>query len=904
MSASPLSDPRPRARIFRGARTVVLPLLWLAASPLFAAPASTPALKSNDLQFFETKIRPLLADKCYKCHSKDADKVRGGLLLDSREALLHGGNTGPAIVPGKPTDSLLIQAVSYKDEDLQMPPKGDKLSDQQIADLTEWVRRGAPDPRTLVAKGSSSSYGGVGKNHWSFQPVKKPAVPTVQNAAWVKNPVDNFVLAKLEANGMTPNAPADKATLIRRVYFDLIGLPPHPTEVIAFVNDKSPDAFAKVVDKLLASPQYGEHWARYWLDVARYSDTKGDAIGQNDLRYPHAWTYRDWVIDAFNADLPYDKFVIAQIAGDYFNAYLEKQTAKKPAPTPVAAKVKAKAPAADEPAVEMPKIEVSANRISETRPMLAAQGFLTLGNQFNGRRDDIIGDQIDVTTKAFLGLTVACARCHDHKFDPIPTKDYYSLYGIFANSLQPASLPTLEKKVPQTAQLLDYMEKSAALAKREADLKAQRAELARAARASGGKGKPVAATKPGAPGIDVKTRAQLQRLEREVQKEIGDLETKHPGAPARANALYDVQVVNPNQRPHDYPVLLRGEAGNKGEMVPRRFLELLSPDPKKRPEWKNGSGRWELALAIASEKNPLTARVFVNRMWQQHWGKGFVETPDDLGNMSSPPTNPELLDWLAATFMENKWSIKALHRTIVLSAAYQQSTQNNPVFAEKDPNNKLLWRYNLRRMDFEELHDSLLAVTGELNLTYGGRPVEISSEEFAKRRAIYTLIDRANPPELLTQFDFPSPDVESGRRYETLVPQQALFLMNSPMVIETARKLVNRPAFAELKSDQDRVTLLYLAIYQRWPSKEEVALGLQYVKANPAGTSVALLSDLPPAKINARDARIAAKKAQSAKQKGRYNQNVGGVYDNLTPPDAWTKLAHALFQSNEAIFYN
>jgi len=858
-------------------------LAWLpGTTTLAAAGPATPALASSDLQFFENKIRPVLADKCYKCHSKEADKVRGGLLLDSREALLHGGNTGPALVAGKPEKSLLIQAILYQDEDLQMPPKGEKLSDQQIADFTEWVRRGAPDPRTLVAKGSSSAYGGVGKNHWAFQPVQKPALPTVQNTGWIKNPVDRFVLAKLEANGMTPNVAADKPTLIRRIYFDLIGLPPHPTEVQAFMDDSSPDAFTKIVDKLLASPSYGEHWARYWLDVARYSDTKGDAPRQDDLRYPHAWTYRDWVIDAFNVDLPYDKFIIAQLAGDSYTYALEKFAKDKKQPLP------------------------------ETRPMLAAQGFLTLGNQFNGRRDDIIGDQIDVTTKAFLGLTVSCARCHDHKFDPIPTKDYYSLYGVFANSLQPAELPTLRTEVPSSADLADYTAKVQELEKRREKLKAEQDEIRLSMKGGGGKGK--GKGKGAMAKLDPMKRQQLQRAERELQRDIGNLETQHPGAPARTNALYDVHVVNPRQRSRDYPVLLRGEVGNRGETVPRRFLEILSPDPKKRPEWRAGSGRLELAKAIADPKNPLTARVMVNRIWQQHWGVGFVETPDDLGNMSSMPTHPELLDWLASTFVENGWSLKQLHRTIVLSAAYQQSSHTNPVFAGKDPYNKFLWRFNLRRMDFEELHDSLLAITGALDRSYGGKPVAISTADFAKRRAIYTLIDRSNPPELLTQFDFPSPDVPSGRRYETLVPQQALFLMNSPMVIETARKLVDRPVFADLKTDEERVTLLYLAIYQRWPTQHEVALGLSYVKANPAGTEVALTSDVASKQPTSREARMAVRKAEMAEKvrqakgakaakQNRFQGQVGGFYDHK-PLDAWTKLAHALFQSNEAIFYN
>ncbi|MSU64886.1 MAG: DUF1553 domain-containing protein [Opitutus sp.] len=831
-------------------------LTWLFALMALATVlrAAEPTLKSTlaalapaDLQFFENKIRPLLSEQCYNCHSKGADKIKGGLLLDTREAWQSGGNSGPVIVPGKPDESPLIEAIRYKNEDLQMPPKGEKLSDQQIADLTEWVRRGAPDPRTLVSKGSSASYGGVGKAHWSFQLVKKPAVPAVQNAAWPQNPVDNFVLAKLEANGMAPNASADRMTLIRRVTFDLIGLPPSVSDVQAFLDEKSPDAYAKVVDRLLASPFYGEHWGRYWLDVARFSDTKGDAPKQDDVRYPHAWTYRDWVIGALNADIPYNQFIFEQLAGDRLQAVAAKKAKDKGQPPP-------------------------------NRQGLAALGFLTLGNTFDGRRDDIIADQIDVTCKAFLGLTVSCARCHDHKFDPIPTKDYYSLYGVFANSQQPATLPTFLAAPEKTPEYLSYLAKSAELTKREEAIKAELLALRRA-----GRGKP-----------DPTKRRELIRKERELQREIGDLESNDPGTPPRANALYDVPLSR------DYPVLLRGEVANKGDSVPRRFLEILSPDPKKRPEWHNGSGRVELATAIVDPRNPLTARVLVNRLWQQHWGEGFVSTPDDLGNMSAPPSNPELLDWLAATFVADGWSQKKLHRMIVLSAAYQQSARTNPEYAERDPNNKLLWRYNLRRLDFEQMHDALLAITGELDPTMGGKPVPISSEGFARRRAIYTVIDRRNLPELLTQFDFPSPDVESGRRYETIVPQQALFLMNSPMVVEAARKLVDHAGFAALKSDEARVKALYITIYQRLPTAQEVALGARYVKANPAGTAIQTIDSLPPA---AREARITVRKAKQLKNQGKFSNQVGGVYDTAIPPDAWTKLAHALFQSNEAMFY-
>ncbi|MEY4939229.1 MAG: hypothetical protein RIQ93_964 [Verrucomicrobiota bacterium] len=846
--------------IFHGApryRACLAAVLLALASPAFGAPGSTavtttPAISPTDLQFFETKIRPLLVDKCYQCHSREADKVRGGLLLDSREAVLHGGNTGPAITPGKVDDSLLIQAIRYKDEDLQMPPEksGGKLTDAQIADLTEWVRRGAPDPRTLVAKGSSPSYGGVGRAHWAFQPVKKPAVPTVENAAWCRNPIDNFLLAKLETNGLRPNEAADKWTLIRRVYFDMIGLPPSLREVQAFLNDHSPEAYEKIVDRLLASPFYGEHWARYWLDVARYSDTKGDPPRQDDLRYPHAWTYRDYVIGAFNGDLPYNQFILEQLAGDRVQAAVDKKTKDK------------------------------TGKIPEDRRAMAALGFLTLGNAFDGRRDDIIADQIDVTTKAFLGLTVACARCHDHKFDPIPTKDYYSLYGVFMNSQPPPAMPTLERDPAKSPEHLEYVAKADALQKREDAIKAEFLENRRSRQK------------------DPAKRREIVRKEREVKSQIADLESTHPGAPARVNALYDVP------RTRDYPVLLRGEAANKGDVAPRRFLEILSADPKKRPEWRNGSGRAELAFAIADPKNPLTARVIVNRIWQQHWGAGFVATPDDLGNMSSPPSHPELLDFLAAEFVENNWSLKKLHRSILLSAAYQQSSKNNPEYAELDPNNKLLWRYNLRRMDFEQMHDSLLAITGELDTTMGGRPVAITSGEFAKRRAIYTLIDRRNPPELLTQFDFPSPDVSSGRRYETIVPQQALFLMNSPMVIEAARKLVERPFFGTLPTDADRVTALYLAIYQRMPTPKEIELGAGYVKANPSGAGLEIPEVAKTASAPSRDAKKNERQAMAQKRaQGKFSTQVGGVYEKRAPLDAWTKLAHAIFQSNEAIFY-
>ena len=544
-----------------------------------AVAVATPApqqLSAQDLQFFEARIRPIFADRCYKCHSRLADKIKGGLMLDTREGMVHGGDTGPAVVPGKPEDSLIIDAVSYRDADLQMPPKGDRLSEAQVADLTEWIRRGAPDPRSLVAKGGNPAYGGVGREHWSFLPVRSQEAPQVADAAWCGTPVDNFVLAGLERSSIRPNPPADKYTLIRRATFDLTGLPPTEAEVQRFLVDDSPDAWAKVVDRLLASPRYGERWGRYWLDVARYADTKGDTPQREDPRYPFAWTYRDYVIGAFNSDKPYDEFIVEQLAADRLVA--EEQRRR------------------------------GAGRDSVDTGRLAALGFLTLGNRFENSANDIINDRIDVTTKAFLGLTVSCARCHDHKFDPIPTADYYSLYSVFANTAEPQSEPWLHP-VPKTPGLVEYLAQMQAAGQRKVAAELQLAELRRER-------------------LPQEQRAMRRReLQRQValaDTAVVDLEVG-PAAPPKANVLLDA----PSLR--DYTVLLRGEPQNKGPAVTRHFLGILSPDPKHPAPFRDGSGRLELALAIASPSNPMTARVLVNRVWQQHFGSGFVTTPDDLG---------------------------------------------------------------------------------------------------------------------------------------------------------------------------------------------------------------------------------------------------------------------------------
>ncbi len=795
------------------------------ASAIFQSASAAPPTP-DQLAFFESKIRPILVDNCYKCHSREAEKLKGGLSLEYGESILKGGENGPAIVPGDPEKSLLIKAVRYNDPDLEMPPKNKKLSDAQINDLVSWIKMGAPDPRIPGAAVATKGWGKTAKEHWSFKPIQKTTVPTVKQTDWAATPIDAFVLAKLESNSMKPSAPADKRTLIRRATFDLIGLPPTPEEVLAFVNDSSTNAFAKLVDRLLASPQYGERWGRYWLDIARYSDTKGDVKRNQEAPFfPFAWTYRDYVIRAFNQDKPYNQFILEQIAAD-----------------------------------KLP--------LDKDRSSLAALGFLTLGDHFNGNQNDIINDRIDVMTKGMMGLTVTCARCHDHKFDPIPTKDYYSLRGVFASSVEPREEPILGT-LKITPDYNDYLQKQNVLNQKMAMLESER----RALRKSGGK----------------KPRKELLKEEIEVRRDLARLDMTHAGAPARAMVLLD------SKTPKDSPVFLRGEAENKGDVVPRRFLEILSG--LNRVPFKKGSGRLELAYAIANPYNPLTARVAVNRVWMHHFGEGFVTTPDDFGNQSEPPSHPELLDYLAAHFIQDGWSMKKLHREIMLSNTYQQSSESNPRFAQLDPQNRLLWRANIHRLEFEAVRDSILAISGNLDLTAGGRPVNLGEQSYSKRRTVYGYIDRRNLPEVYNQFDFANPDITSGKRYETTVPQQALFMMNSPLVIEQARKLVEQTAFEALRDDENRIQFLYDRIFQRKATDIEMKLALGFVSSSP-----------PPEKIsNEKREQFRQDKAnrEKGKKKNQPAMSLASVPASaLRRLGAWEKLAHALLQTNEALFVN
>ncbi len=614
------------------------------APSCFAADA---AAENRAAEFFETRVRPVLADSCISCHGPA--KQRGGLRLDSRAALLKGADSGLVLVEGQPDKSSLVRAVRYADQ-IKMPPAPKtKLAPEAIEALTEWVRIGAPWPDGAAVAAKQASSDEARKRHWSFQPVTNPAIPAVKNPAWVRNPIDAFILAKLEEKNLAPSQPADRRTLIRRVSFDLIGLPPTPEEVEAFVADPSPDAYEKVVDRLLASPHFGEPLGRHWLDVARYADTKGYVFTE-DRNYPYSYTYRDYVVRAFNEDLPYDQFILQQLAAD-------------------------RLPLGD-----------------DKRP-LAALGYLTLGRRFLNQTPDIIDDRIDVTMRGLQALTVGCARCHDHKFDPIPTRDYYSLYGVFASSTEPKELPIIgPSQEPAAAAAFD-----AELKKRKdavaAFTEAHKAELA---------------------ARNVKFRNELTQLKNQVAK----WNAEAPGGPQRAMAMEDAPT------PVTAHVFLRGNQNNLGPEVPR-------PVP-------GGVGR-RTTQAVHAGQRP--ARTGADHCQQGESADGARDgqsrlaapfrrrhqcTPSDFGARGEPPTHPELLDWLASTFMKEGWSVKKMQRLILLSQTYQQDSREDAADKAVDPENRLLSHQNRFKLEFEPLRDALLFVSERLDPRMGDKGDDIA----------------------------------------------------------------------------------------------------------------------------------------------------------------------------------
>ncbi|MDB6121668.1 MAG: Protein of unknown function (DUF1553)/Protein of unknown function (DUF1549)/Planctomycete [Pedosphaera sp.] len=1070
--------------------------------------------RAEDFEFFEKRIRPLLVENCYKCHSAESEKIKGGLRLDTKESLLKGGESGPAIVPGDPEKSLLIKAVRYMDKDLQMPPKDKRLSDAQIADLVAWVKMGAPDPRSAPEQTASvtakPAYDyAAARKQWVYREPSDPEVPKIKNKSWSKTPIDCFILAKLEEKKLSPAPQADKRTLIRRATFDLIGLPPTPDEVDAFLKDSSPDAFAKVVDRLLASPHYGERWGRHWLDVVRYTDSLDSRVVGGEADITEAYKYRDWVVSSFNKDLPYDQFIRQQIAGDLLQP-------KEP-----------------------DGMDTNA---------IIATGVYAIGNWGNGDADkdkiltDIADDQVDVTGRAFLGLTLACARCHDHKFDPIPTADYYSMAGIFFSShilpkLQPkgagenlmripliskgeterrkqreARIAELDKQIAAMTdeqlttfskkallQTADYLTAAADYKNRESEqaslsvteyvaknkssfepllgllqqwvdylgfgnfkllsitvpnlldkpgLHAWRnannadtpSTVANSTDSEVGflsirmpphslaihpspkagvaigwkspitgtvqiKGKvtdadpscgdgidwtldlhgnsgtralasgtiPNAGAQPFAEGkgaeqlksLEVKAgemiqlvvlpkgdhscdttlveleiaesggekrtwnvvkdlvpdfdkganphadgynnksiwyvydldgraavsevmagsvlskwfetvnrkaaKAEIHATAQEIQKalsasdvtnsaisrlykdlmdikssfwaagrnnenlfpkegretlvklksELAALKQNTPPAIPMAEGMLEGGVPeSPHAGIHDVKIHVRGRYDRLGELVPRRFPRIIAGDEQK--SITEGSGRLQLANWIASPTNPLTARVMVNRIWQHHFGEGIVRTPNNFGKLGTPPTYPELLDYLAHRFIDSGWSIKAMHRTMMLSATYQQSSEPTTATLKADADNLLFGRMNRRRLESEAIRDSLLAVSGKLDKTVGGTAIRDLN---TMRRTLYVMTIRSDRATYQFMFDAADPNAIVEKRIDSTVAPQSLFLLNHPFALAQTKALVERLTGEAPKDERGKIDWLYRQLYGRKPTSQEIKIG-------------------------------------------------------------------------------
>lgn len=777
--------------------------------------AEVPA-SAEGTAFFEKKIRPVLVKECYGCHSTEkGKKVRGGLALDSREGMRKGGDSGPVLVPGNPARSLLIKALNHGDAKIAMPPKK-KLDASVVRAFEDWIRSNAPDPRGEGKVASKYVDIEKGRAHWAYQPPKKVAPLPVKQTAWPRTDVDRFVLAALERKGLMPGDDADRQTLLRRATFDLIGLPPTPAEVDAFLTDRSPEAFAKVVDRLLHSPRFGEKWARHWLDVARYAESTGKTV---NFAYPHAWRYRDYVIAAFNADKPYDQFVKEQLAGDLMPA--------------------------DDP-------KVKAER-------LIATGFLAIGpktlNERNGLRFelDVADEQIDVTTQAFLGITAACARCHDHKFDPIPQTDYYALAGIFRstetcygtvrfiNAQRPGQLLTL----PQEAGPVVALEKLSDAQRRriEGQIQGVRDSMRKA-------------TDPiqrfFASGRISLLQARLDAFDDQGEPKrlaMGVRDKPAGRTSAWSRGGFAGFTFNGTRAIADSPVYLRGEPDQPADArVPRGTLQVMTRVPLRIQA--TSSGRLELADWIAHKDNPLTARVLVNRVWLQLFGRGLVPTADDFGLAGRPPSHPELLDHLARHFMDNGWSIKKLIRQVVMSRVYQLGSTARAAAVEVDPDNTLLWRMTPRRLDAESLRDAVLAVSEQLLSeppvgsvvaragegpvmqfrAFGDTVAAAINDPRNRHRSIYLPIIRENVPEVLSLFDAADPALITSDRPQTTVPSQGLFLMNSAFVMRAADAAAER-LLESRDSEATRIHAAFVRFCGRPPTPREQAAARTFFEA-------------------------------------------------------------------------
>lgn len=720
--------------------------------------------KDADPEFFSRVVRPLLENHCFACHGNDQQE--GALRLDTLSGINQGGKSGGVLVPGKSAESLLITAIRHTDETLKMPPD-EKLSPETTELIARWIDSGALHPDGVIIDRSALPPFDVeeAREFWAFQPIRRPSVPAVKATERIAGPIDAFIVAALESNGLELNPQADKLTLIRRVTFDLTGLPPAPADIEAFLADESPSAFSRVVDRLLASPHYGERWGRHWLDVVRYADSNG--LDEN-IAHGNAWRFRNYVINSLNADKPWDQFIREQIAGDLFN---------------------------DENTEE-----------AQRHDRLIATGFLSLGPKVLAEGDetrmqmDIIDEQLDTIGRAMLGLTVGCARCHDHKFDPLAQADYYALAGIFQSTQTMESLKRIarwnENSIATAADKERLELHKAAIETRKAEIAALLSSAVAAASdatstASDGKASPKPVPEEKLPE-DVRMRLA------EMRADLKQLEATIPELPTAMGVT--------DSRPINGQILMRGNHLTPGRTVDRGIPVVFSRGDFPRID--GTSGRREFSEWLTSPENPLTARVIVNRVWRWHFGRGIVGTTDNFGHLGERPTNPELLDWLAADFMQNGWSLKALHRTILLSSVWQQSSDLNPAARRKDPDNLLLARFPIHRLEAESVRDSILAVSGLLDPTQGESMLHVRNREFlfdhtskdltsyaSFRRSVYLPVIRNNLYDAMSLFDCTDGTVPNGDRASSTVASQALFLMNSDLVMEAAEHLS-----AELRS--------------------------------------------------------------------------------------------------------
>lgn len=831
-------------------RRVLPPLCALVTLALalrsVAALADSPELSREQTEFFEQKVRPLLVARCLECHS--GEKRKGGLSLESRGGWQQGGDRGPAVAPGKPDESLLVQAVRYLDTDLQMPPDG-RLKDAELAVLEAWVQMGAPDPRDeTVPQPAAPRDSSSGRDHWAYQPLAESHPPAVQDASWPLCDIDRFVLARLETQGWRPSPDADRYSWLRRVSLDLTGLPPTPAEIAAFLADTGGNAFETVVDRLLASPAFGERWARPWLDLVGYADQIGSA---NNVPAEQAWRYRDYVIDSLNADEPFDRFVREQLAGDL----------------------------------------LTAATIEERRQQITATGFLVLGNVNIVEADklimrmDLVDQQIEKFGKAFLGLTLNCVRCHDHKFDPITLGDYYGLAGIFASTestykidrgvwsaVTKSALPeTLEQFTAREEAQRSHEHKVAAVQRERAAALARIQELdpliqaAKAAADQPAAAQPATADSPAAnkerPLADLeKERNDLAAKAQSLEQQLWHLDYLRPLPPVALSVKESTEIA-------DARLQVRGNPHVLGETAPRGFVKVVTHGaPPAIPAGQ--SGRLQLAEWLTGPASPLLARVAVNRVWQKLFGRGIVGSVDYFGVRGELPSHPELLDHLARRFLAGGWSRKQLIRQLALSRTYRQRSEaGEPAYLAADPENRLLWRMAPRRLEAEMLRDSALAVSGGLRACQGGpalapefienvgglnpkdvNPISFSLTRFrddqAGLRTVYLPVVRSSeqrgPADVLNFFDFPQPAQYTSNRPTTAVASQALFLLNGPLLNEAAGRLASELlSDPSLATDADRLTALYLRVLNRPVTADEAAAAASFVATAAANGAVA-----------------------------------------------------------------